>query len=208
MARHFLRVFEGFDYIVSPSGSCNSMVRMYYPELLPEGTDLHRQALAIGDRTYEFSEFVVEVLGKRDLGAQWPGRATYHRSCHMTRELGVSDPPLELLRQVRGLKYVPMAREDLCCGFGGTFSLRMPELSVAMADEKLQQVGEVDWLVGSDTGCLMHLGGRLSNLGRPVQVIHLAELLAVGCGLMQPSPALSAAPGLRHPAAEGGGGSR
>ena len=188
MARHFLQVFRDFDYVVTPSGSCAAMVRVYYPELFPEGTDLHREALGVGDRTYDFSEFMVEVLGRRDIGASWYGRAAYHRSCHMQRELGVTSAPLELLRHVRGLQCEEMPRSDLCCGFGGGFSVRMPELSVAMADEKLQSLGPVDLLVGSDTGCLMHLGGRLAFAGRAVKVVHLAELLAVGCGLMTPEP--------------------
>jgi L-lactate dehydrogenase complex protein LldE len=186
MARNFLKVFANEEYIVSPSGSCLSMVRVYYPELFPEGTAEHRLALQVAGRAFEFSEFLVNVLGKRDLGATYKARATYHRSCHMTRELGVSEPPIALLQHVRGLEYVEMDRADLCCGFGGTFSVRMADLSIAMADEKLKYLDQTgaDLLVGSDAGCLMQMGGRLQHLGRPMRVMHLAELLAVGAGLM------------------------
>lgn len=191
MARNFLRVFAGSEFIVSPSGSCTSMVRIYYPELFAEGTDEHRLALQVADRTYEFSEFMVHVLGKRDLGAAYAGRATYHRSCHMSRELGITDAPIALLQNIAGLEYVPMERLDLCCGFGGSFSVRMADLSIAMADEKVKYLGATgaDLLVGSDGGCLMQLAGRLNHLGRPVRTMHLAELLAVGAGLMPPGPA-------------------
>lgn len=189
MARNFIKVFADAPYIITPSGSCASMVRVYYPELFAEGSEEHRTCLAVADRTYEFSEFLVEVLGKSDLGATFEGRATYHRSCHMSRELGIVEPPITLLDNVRGLTYVEMPRADLCCGFGGTFSVRMADTSIAMADAKITQMEptDVDLLVGSDAGCIMQLAGRLGYLGRPVRTMHLAELLAVGAGLMAPA---------------------
>lgn len=186
MAEHWLQVFAEAEYIVSPSGSCVAMVRAFYPQLFPEGTARHRDVLRLAARTYEFSEFMTAVLRRDDIGATFPGRATYHFSCHMTRELGIADAPITLLQHVRGLEYVPLARPDLCCGFGGTFSVRMPELSVSMADEKLAHVAatEADVLVASDAGCLLQLAGRLQYLGRPVRCLHLAELLAEGVGLL------------------------
>lgn len=210
MARNFLHVFDKAEFIVSPSGSCTSMVRMYYPELFTEGTEEHRQALRIGDRSFEFSEFFVNVLGKRDLGATFPARATYHRSCHMSRELGIFDPPMALLKEVRGLDFVEMPRADLCCGFGGSFAVRMADVSIAMADEKLKYLNQThaDLLIGSDGGCLMHLGGRLQFTGHPVKVIHLAELLAVGAGLMPPDPNGYVVPADAHNCSCGGGACR
>ncbi len=186
MALHFFQVFDKHELIVSPSGSCVSMVRVYYPDLFVEGTEDHRRALRIADRTYEFSEFMVDVLQRHDLGATFAARATYHRSCHMTRELGIVDPPVTLLQNIKGLTYVEMERTDLCCGFGGSFSVRMADLSVSMADEKLKYLEQTgaDLLVGADGGCLMQLAGRLQFLGRPVRVMHLAEVLAIGTGLM------------------------
>lgn len=182
LARRFLEVFEGSEYVVCPSGSCAGMVRSYYPELFKDDPVWAGRAAAVAGRVYEFSEFLVKVVGVEDVGATFNARATYHASCHMSRELGVRDEPLRLLNHVRGLELVPMERTDLCCGFGGSFAVKLPDISRAMADEKLEHVAatRAEVLVGSDAGCLMHLGGRLQRLGQNVRTLHLAQLLWEG----------------------------
>lgn len=182
LAEHFLNTFEHSQYIVTPSGSCAGMVRYYYPQMFKHDRAAFARASAICDRVYEFSEFMVKVLGVRDVGARVKGRAVYHTSCHMSRELGVKEEPLELLRHVRDLELVEMPRADLCCGFGGAFSVKLPEISTAMADEKCGHVAttKADLLVSSDGGCLMQLGGRMERVGMPVRPVHLAQLLWEG----------------------------
>jgi len=178
LAEHFLATFRDSEHIVTPSGSCAGMVRYYYPQLFA-GDPAVRE---VASRVYELSEFLVKVLGVRDVGARFPARAVYHSSCHMTRELGVREEPLELLRHVRGLELVDVPRPDLCCGFGGAFSVKLPEVSTAMADEKCGYLGaaQPDLLIGSDGGCLMQLGGRLDRLRLPIRTMHLAEVLWEG----------------------------
>jgi len=185
LARQHLAAFGGSDYIVAPSGSCAGMVCRHYEELFRDEPALLEQARQVAARTYELSQFLVDVLGVEDLGASYRGRAVYHNGCHMARVLGVSDPPLRLLRRVRGLELVEMERPDLCCGFGGTFSIKQPEISVAMADEKIEHLNAAgaDLLVSADLGCLMQLEGRLRQRGAGVRTLHLATLLAEGVGL-------------------------
>lgn len=185
LARHFLDVFSGFDYIVSPSGSCPAMIRHYYPEIFRTDPVRRARAQELAARTYEFTQFLVDVLGVEDIGARYPARATYHASCHMTRLLGVVEPPLRLLRSVRELELVPLERPEVCCGFGGTFAVKSPEISVAMADEKLDDARSTgaEILVGSDPSCLLHLAGRSRRRGLPLRILHVAELLAEGAGL-------------------------
>jgi len=181
-ARHYMKTFARSEYIVMPSGSCAGHVRYFYPKMFPEGSDLWREACSVAERTYEFSEFMVKVLGVADVGACFPATAVYHNSCHMARELGAGDEPLAMLRAVADLELVAMPRADLCCGFGGGFSVKMPEISTAMADEKLHYIAATgaDVLVSCDVGCLMHLGGRMEKTGMPVRPMHLAELLWEG----------------------------
>lgn len=175
MAAHWLKTFQGAEYIVTPSGSCAAMIRSHYPSLLPEAREL-------ASRTYEFCEFMVDVLGLTDIGAEFPARATYHHSCHMKRDLKLVDQPLTLLQHVKGLELVSQPHEDLCCGFGGTFAVKMAGISEAMVTEKAACVTATgaEVLIGSDSSCLMNLGGRLEREGRPVRVMHTAELLWEG----------------------------
>lgn len=186
LARHFLDVFRDADYVVSPSGSCAAMVRHTYPEIFRGDPTWSQHAQAVAARTYEFTEFLVNVLGIDDLGARFEARAAYHPSCHMTRLLGVAEPPLRLLQKVRGLDLRPLAHPELCCGFGGTFAAKSPELSVAMGDDKLDDVASAgaELLVGADPSCLLHLAGRASRRRLPLRVMHVAELLAEGAGLL------------------------
>ncbi len=177
-AASLIRAFVDAEYVVGPSGSCVSMIHHYYPALFA-GHPLEKEAKAFIGKTYELSQFIVEVLGKDDLNARFTGRATYHTSCHMTRGLGVVDPPIRLLKNVQGLELVDLPHREDCCGFGGTFAVKMADLSTAMADEKIDHVSQTraQYLVGSDMACLMHLGGRAERRGESVKVLHLAELL-------------------------------
>ena len=183
VARHFLDVFEGesFDYVVCPSGSCTTMVSHYYPFLMEDRPGERERAEALGGRVRELSDFLVNVLGANaaDLGAGYEGRAVFHTGCHQRRELGVLREPKELLGRVEGLEIVEWENEELCCGFGGTFAVKMPDVSTAMADEKIKalEASGADTLISGDSSCLMHLGGRLKHKGYNTRVLHLAEVL-------------------------------
>ncbi len=171
MARHTVEVFRGYDHIVLPSGSCAGMVRHNYPDLL--GND----AAEVVERTYELSEFLVDVLG-----AQMPPRGlsgtsvAYHHGCHALRELGVEDQPIKLLSSA-GADVVDWEADRECCGFGGLFSAKMPEVSAAMADRKLDTLSSVDVVTSADGGCLMQLSGRSRHRKEGVDFVHLARLL-------------------------------
>ncbi len=185
VARHFMDVFEkeNWDYIVCPSGSCATMVSHYYPFIFKEMPETHRSE-SLGHRVREFSDFLVNVLGVKDLGAHYEGRAVFHCGCHQRRELGVLEEPRELLRSVAGLELLDWENEELCCGFGGTFAVKMPDVSTAMADEKIQALlkSGADTLVSGDSSCLMHLSGRLKREGHGARVLHLAQILDSGDG--------------------------
>ena len=181
IAHRFLDVFEGerWDYVVCPSGSCTTMVSHFYPILMHDMPDERERSEALGHRVREFSDFLVNVLGVKDLGARHAGRAVFHTGCHQRRELGVLEEPRELLRGVDGLELVEWENEELCCGFGGTFSVKMPDVSTAMADEKVKALEKsgADALISCDSSCLMHLGGRLKRTGHGTRVLHLAQVL-------------------------------
>lgn len=182
VAARMLDLFGGeqTDYVVSPSGSCTSMVRVFYPELFEGDPARLAKAKALAGRIFEFSEFLVKVLKVEDVGASFPHRLAYHPSCHLLRELGVSDEPRRLLRSVRGADLVELPDHQLCCGFGGTFSVKFPEVSVAMGKDKVKVAREngAEYLVANDSGCLMHLAGLIHRQGVPLKTIHLAEVLA------------------------------
>jgi L-lactate dehydrogenase complex protein LldE len=181
VARHFMGVFEGgdYDYVVCPSGSCTTMVLHYYPFLFKDLPDERERSEELGGRVREFSDLLVNVLGVTDLGARYEGRAVFHTGCHQRRELGVLNEPRELLENVEGLEMLGWKNEELCCGFGGTFSVKMPDVSTAMADEKIRALegSGVDTLISGDSSCLMHLKGRLRRTGHDTRVYHLAQIL-------------------------------
>ena len=185
VARHFLDVFEkeSWDYIVCPSGSCATMVSHYYPFIFKALPEEYR-AESLGHRVREFSDFLINVLGAKDLGARYEGRAVFHCGCHQRRELGVLEEPRELLHNVAGLELLDWENEELCCGFGGTFAVKMPDVSTAMADEKIQALRKsgADTLVSGDSSCLIHLSGRLKREGHGTRVLHLAQILDSGDG--------------------------
>lgn len=182
VAKTLLQAFDDADVVVSPSGSCVGMIRHYYPELFENSPEWRDKALDLAGKTYEFSQFLVNVLGVDDVGARFPHTVTYHPSCHGSRLLGIKDEPVRLLQHVRDIQMVALPYAQDCCGFGGTFAVKMGDISGAMADEKAQHVCETgaEVLVGTDMGCLMNIGGRLSRTGSAVRVMHLAELLYEG----------------------------
>jgi len=178
-AERFVRVFAAYECIVCPSGSCTSMVRKHYPELLAS-TALRDDASALGERVFEFAEFLVRVAGVTDVGAQFPHRVAYHPSCHGTRELGIYEEPMQLLRAVRDIDLRPLPNAEECCGFGGMFSAKFGMISAAMGDTKaanLEQAG-AEYVTTIDPSCLMHLDGVFAKTRRRLKTIYLAGILA------------------------------
>lgn len=180
-ARHFLDVFEDSDgYIVTPSGSCAMMVKKGYPHLFENDPKARARAVALADRVYELTSFLVDVLGVEDIGARYEGRVTYHASCHLTRGLGVTEAPRRLLQAVEGLEFVEMRDADRCCGFGGTFAVKMADVSHAMVEDKIATVldTQADTLVACDMGCLMQIAGAMRRTNGAIRACHLAQILA------------------------------
>jgi L-lactate dehydrogenase complex protein LldE len=182
VARGLIRAFENSEYVVSPSGSCVGMIHHYYPELFLDDPVWSKKAADLIDKTYEFSQFLVKVLGVQDVGAEFHGKVTYHPSCHASRLLGVKEEPMLLLEHIKGMEFIDLPKKEDCCGFGGTFAVKMADMSEAMVCEKAMHVASTgaDVLVGTDMGCLMNIGGRLKKEGKSIRVMHLAELLMEG----------------------------
>lgn len=180
VAERVLDLFDDAEYVVSPSGSCTAMVKVFYPELFADDPERLRKWERLRGKFFEFSDFLVNILKVEDVGARFPHRVTYHDSCHLLRELGIETEPRKLIRAVRGLELVEMQDYKLCCGFGGTFSVKFPEVSVAMGEDKLNAAVATgaEYLVANDGGCLMHLAGVIHRERLPLQTMHLAELLA------------------------------
>jgi L-lactate dehydrogenase complex protein LldE len=181
-ARRFIELFETVEAIVCPSGSCVAMVRHHSPELFAHDPVMRERALAVGCKTFEFSEYLVDVLSLTDLGASFPGTVTYHDSCHLARTLGIRTQPRQLLGHVRGLSLVEMENSDTCCGFGGTFSVNYPDISLALVDDKIDNILKTgaQTVVGCDVSCLMQMRGRLTRRRETIRVLHLAQILASG----------------------------
>lgn len=177
-AQHTIGAFAGERTVVVPSGSCAAMVKVEYPHLFEEGSEWHARAVELADRTFELSDFLVNRLGITDVGARFEGKVTYHYACHL-RGLGLQTEAEKLIRGVEGLTYVQAAHEDQCCGFGGSFSVRYPQISTAMVADKTRCIlaTGADAVVSTDSGCLMNIGGKLHREGREIRVMHLAELL-------------------------------
>ena len=176
---HFLKIYQGVETIVVPSGSCAAMIKCHIPEMFPEDTSQHRDALAIAARTFEFSEFLVSKLSVTETGAHFDRTVTYHDSCHQLRELGISEQPRTLIRSVEGIRFVEMTNSTRCCGFGGTFSVKFPDISVELGRDKLRWIQEsnAEYVIATDVSCLMHLDGLLKRERIPIATMHLAELL-------------------------------
>jgi L-lactate dehydrogenase complex protein LldE len=179
-AKHFIETFADAELIVCPSGSCVNMVRHHYVELFQDDTPWLQRAQNLADRTYEFSEYLVDVLGIADLGVRFDGKVTYHDSCHLLRGIGVKEQPRNILRNISAADFIEMRDSDYCCGFGGAFSTKYPDISNAMVSDKVKNIIDTgaDAVVGCDMGCLMNIQGKLSRMGSSIKVMHLAQLLA------------------------------
>ena len=178
LARHTIKAFAGRGLVVVPSGSCAAMVKLEYPELFRDDPEWLKRTVELANRTHELADFLINELGKEDVGACFQGRVTYHMACHL-RGLGILTEPERLLHNVRGLELAPLERCDECCGFGGSFSVRYPGISGAMVNDKatfIEKTG-VDAVVSTDAGCLMNIGGCLRRRGSKVRALHLAEVL-------------------------------
>ncbi|MEF2247819.1 MULTISPECIES: (Fe-S)-binding protein [unclassified Paenibacillus] len=180
-ARTIVDAFEDSDFVIAPSGSCTGMIH-HYPKLFENDPVMLERVTKLKEKSYEFTQFLVQVLGVTDLGASFPHKVTYHPSCHGSRILGVKDEPMLLLENVSGLEFVPLPFAEDCCGFGGTFAVKMAHISGAMVTEKADHVleSEAEVLVGLDMACLMNIAGNLHYRNKPVRVMHLAELLYEG----------------------------
>lgn len=180
LARQVIATFEDFDYLVGPSGSCMATIRHDYPVLFAEDADWHARAEAVADKSWELTSFLVDLLGVTRVQARFDGVATYHDSCSGLRGLGIKGQPRQLLSSVTGLELREMSDSEVCCGFGGTFCVKYPEISVKMVDDKIRNILAIgaDTLLGGDLGCLMNIAGRLQRIGSSVRVYHVAEVLA------------------------------
>ena len=182
MVRRYVEVFEDCEAIVVPSGSCTGSIKHQHAMVARRYGDeaLAQRAEAVAARTYELSQLLVDVLAVEDVGAYYPHRVTYHPTCHSLRLLGVGDRPLRLLRQVADIDLVELPDADVCCGFGGTFAIKNPDVSAAMLADKLHSViaTQAEVCTAGDSSCLMHIGGGLSRLRAGTRTVHLAEILA------------------------------
>jgi L-lactate dehydrogenase complex protein LldE len=180
LARRFLNSVQPGVPIVVPSGSCTSMLKIFYGDLLADDSALAAKAAAIRPWVFELSQFIVNVLKVKYLGARYERAVAYHPSCHLMRELGVRAEPMTLLSAVTGIKLCVVRDREECCGFGGMFSVKFPDISASMLDDKIARINEsgAEVVVANDCGCLMQIGGGLSRKGEKIEVRHLAEVLA------------------------------
>jgi L-lactate dehydrogenase complex protein LldE len=182
MATQVIRTFSEFDFVVVPSASCAAMLKAQYPELCKDDTELCSAAKELAAKTWELTSFLHEVAGLSDLSAEFNGNVVVHDACTGLRELGIRVQPRALLKQVSGLSELPLQNPDVCCGFGGLFCVKYPDISARIADKKLADIQAldkpVDALVSTDLGCLLHLSGKLHRDGSSVPAFHVAEVLA------------------------------
>jgi L-lactate dehydrogenase complex protein LldE len=180
MAKHMIQAFENAPGdVVVPSGSCAGMIRHQYPELFAGDAQWLPRARALAERTYELTEYLVDVLGVTDLGARYPGKLTYHASCHLLREMGIDQAPRDLLAAVREAELVELPGAQECCGFGGVFSVEHPEISTAMVARKIANIESTGaaLVVACDAGCITNINGALHRMHKPQRVVHIAEIL-------------------------------
>ncbi len=178
-ARHTIRVFKDAEAVVLPSGSCTDMIREQYPHLFDDPQEA-AEARAFAAKCYELTEYMAKVLGVTAYDSDFSGKVTYHDSCHMCRGLGLKQEPRQALAGVKGAELVEMPMSDECCGFGGSFSVRLPEVSEAIMARKIEsaQQSGAQYLVTADPGCMMHIAGGVARRGDAVRVVHIAEVLA------------------------------
>ncbi len=179
-AKRFIEIFESAEVIVCPSGSCVDMVRHQYPLLFKAGSAWQERARSVSQRTFELTQYLVDELGIEDVGAQFSGKVTYHDSCHLLRNLHVADQPRKLIANIRGAELIEMENSEKCCGFGGTFSVKYPDISTAILEEKVSNIiaAGVDTVMGCDISCLMNIQGMLNRRHSKIKTRHIAELLA------------------------------
>ncbi len=188
IALRVIEAFAGYDYVVAPSGSCAGMIRCHYPGLFADDPAILPRAQDLAARCWELVSFLVDVRGVRGVSARWEREATYHDSCSGLRELGVKDQPRRLLASVEGLRLRELPGTEVCCGFGGTFCVKYPEISDQMVDDKAADIaatGAAAVLAG-DLGCLLNIAGKLARRGQPIEVRHVAEVLAGMTGDVAP----------------------
>jgi L-lactate dehydrogenase complex protein LldE len=176
--KRMIDTFIDAEYVVSPSGSCITMFHEYQ-HIFKGDPVWEPKAKKLAEKSFELTQFIVDVLKIEDVGAHFEGNVTYHTSCHMTRLLGVKKAPMILLSNVKGLKFTELPGKEQCCGFGGTFAVKMAQISEQMVDEKVRHVEETgaEYLIGADAACLMNIGGRIDRVGKPIKVMHIAEVL-------------------------------
>jgi L-lactate dehydrogenase complex protein LldE len=179
-ARRFIAIFESAEAIVCPSGSCVTMVRHHYPQLFADDAAWLQRAQHVAAKTFELTEYLVDILGVDDLGARFDGVVTYHDSCHLLRNLRIKEQPRRLLNRISGAEFVEMNDSDRCCGFGGSFSFKYADISAAMAEDKVHNIiaSGADTVVGCDMGCMMNIQGMLNRQGSSIRTMHIAQLLA------------------------------
>lgn len=183
--------FAGYDYVVAPSGSCAGMIRAHYPELFADDPVNLQRAQELAGRSWELVSFLVDVCGMRSVDAQWHRNVTYHDSCSGLRELGIKEQPRRLLASVGGLTLRELAGAEVCCGFGGTFCIKYPEISDKMVTDKAADIAATgaEAVLGGDLGCLLNIAGKLHRQGRRIEARHIAEVLA---GMAAEVPAIGA----------------
>ena len=181
MGEKFIRDFSSSKYVVAPSASCVGMVRNYYPEMF-QNTSFHIEYKQLQKNIFEFTDFLVNVLKVTDLGAEFNGIITYHDACAALREYGIKDEPRKLLHNVKGLEIREMKNNDVCCGFGGTFSVKYEPISTAMAEQKVQSALDTgaEYIVATESSCLMHIDGYIRKHNIPLKIKHVADILASG----------------------------
>ena len=189
IARQVIETFAGYDYVVAPSGSCAGMVKVHYPELFADEPGMRSRAAELASRTHELTAFLVDVRGMTGSRARWDGTATYHDACSGLRELGVKAQPRRLLAAVAGLRLCELPGAETCCGFGGTFCVKYPEISDKMASDKAAEIAAsgAGTVLAGELGCLLNIAGKLSRLGIAVEARHVAEILA---GMTEDTPAI------------------
>ena len=189
VARQVVAVFAGYDYVVTPSGSCAGMVKVHYPEMFADEPEMLVKAQELASRTHELVSFLVDVRGVRSAAAIWPRQVTYHDACSGLRELGIKAQPRQLLGSIEGLSLKELPGAEVCCGFGGTFCVKYPEISDKMVTDKAADIAATgaEAVLAGDLGCLLNIAGKLSRLGYRIETRHIAEVLA---GMTDDVPAI------------------
>jgi L-lactate dehydrogenase complex protein LldE len=180
IARDVIAAFEPFDYLVAPSGSCAGMIRTHYPSLFADEPEWQARSARLAARSHELVSFLVDVLDVAAVGGRFAGSVAYHDSCSGLRELGIREQPRRLLAGIAGLELRELSEPDVCCGFGGTFCVKYPDVSNAIVEKKAADIAATgaETLLAGDLGCLMNMAGKLRREGRPTRVRHVAEVLA------------------------------